>query len=411
MFEKIIRRNDENYPITEAAEQKAEDSVVDYGDYAEICNFQNDGSRRRGILSGELYEEIANDPSTGFINSGGLRVPALIDVKYAPAMGYDEARCQEYAKGLSPNVKILAVPIQELNEEELKHFVELILANKNCALFFGDHNGDESSALSAILDKAKMGHFEQPMADPRADKGDEQAALLLFSCRVEQRLDRGERKRLRLSDVQAYYERNIGPVMTKDGEAITTLAMGDKISDQQAEDFWNLYNNKFDFLGEGHPISMQDSKESFLKMLRTDSTMIAATCVKGENGELDRLTCFTYFVDDVHQLYWLNSKYIEDKFGTNSDNNEYVTSVFTPGVVSSGVGRAYSALSIGLFARAGDEAGQSASVLFENTNLSKKYIPWIVNRSIKSACKFSNLRLSEMVDKVTYRLWSIDGEV
>jgi hypothetical protein len=410
MFEKTTRRSDKNPPIIEAAERKSEFSVIDFDNYAEICNFQNNGSRRRGILSSELYEEIAKDPSTGFINSGDSRVPALIDVKYALTMGYDKARCEEHAKDLSPNVKILAIPIQELNEEEKNQFVELISADINCALFFSDHNSDESNALAAILDEARIGHFEKPMVDPRADKGDEQASLLLFSCRVEQRPDRGDRKRLRLSGVQAYYEKNIGPVMTKDGGAITTLAMGDRINEQQAEEFWDLYNNRFDFLGEGHPISMQDSKESFLEMLRSESTLIAATYSKDENAELKKLTCFTYFIDDVDKLYWLNSKYIEEKFGASSGKDEFFTSIFTPGIVSSGVGRAYSALSLGLFSRAADEAGQSASVLFENTNLSKKYIPWIVSRAIKGACKFSDLTPPEAVDKVTYRLWSIGGE-
>lgn len=398
----------ENFIPLEATERRSEYPIIDFESYAEVCNFKNDGSRRRGILSPEMYQEIINSPDTCFVKSGDLQIPAMMDVKYGLAMGYDMVKCEEYAKDLATDIKILTLPIHELNEYEKKQIAEIMISNGNCALYFSDHNGDESKALAEILDENGVRHNEKPLLDSRAAKGDEQAAVLLFSCLVEQNTERGERKKLRLRDVQDYYEKYIGPSISSDGESLTTLEMGDKISDEKAEDMWELFEKRFNFLGENHPLLMQDSKEDFLKLLRMDSTLISATYTKNEVGELNNLTCFSYYIDDMSSLYWLNHKYFDEKFSAKEGCN-YITNIYTPGIVSSGM-KSYSGLSIGLYVKAGDEAGLSTNVIFENTNLSKKYIPRIVNSAIKGSCKYSELTPSEPIDKDIYRLWSIGGE-
>lgn len=394
---------------TEAIEQSSENPIVDYGNYEAVCNIHNDGSRRRGILSEEAYSEIIEDPNTSFINSSSYRVPVLMGVEHGLAMGYDTARCKEYAKELSSDVKILTLPIHELTDDEKNQLADILSASTNkYALYFSDHDGDESVALGELLDRIDIKHAEKPLVDTRAAKGDEQAALILYSCRAEQTEDRGERKKISLSDVKDYYEKNIGPFNTPDGKTVTYLEIGDRITDQQAEEMWQIYNNKFDFLGEGHPISMQDSKEDFFGLLRRKSTLLAATYVKEENVD-EKLICFTYFNDDVNSLYWLNQDFLSKEF-TSNDNSDYATNMFTPGIVSAGVGRSYAALPIKVFAKVADEAGISANVLYENTNLSKKYIPRIVDGAMSSACKYTKVRPSKKVDEVSYRLWAIGGE-
>ncbi len=52
----------------------------------------------------------------------------------------------------------------------------------------------------------------------------------------------------------------------------------------------------------------------------------------------------------------------------------------------------------------------SASMLYENTNLSKRYIPRIVDRTVGRACKHTTFVPSHAIDKVIYRLWAIEGE-
>jgi len=407
MSDERIIQNQDNIVSVEAVERRSEYPVVDFDSYETICNFNNDSSRRRGILSEELYTEIVKDPSTGFINFDNSRIPVLMDLSHGMAMGYDTVRCQKNANELSPNIKILTLPFHELNDDERNQLAGLIQSYGKCALYFSDHNNDESIAMSETFNKTGIRHAEKPLVDSRAAKGDEQAALYLYSCCAEQKPERGKRKKLRLADVQDFYEKNAEPFYTSDGKAMTTLNMGDKISDKEAEEMWRIYDDMFNFLGgEEHPISMQDSKEDFYKLLRSNSTMIAATYKKLENGA-NELTCFTYFIDDMNNLYWLN----QDFFKKNSDNNpDYITDVFTPGLVSKGIDRSYAPLSIGFFSRIADETGLSANVTFENTNLSKRYVPRIVDASMGRACKYTVVRPSSLIDKVTYRLWSISGE-
>jgi len=409
MSNESFAEKEKNIIPIEAVERGLECPVVDFNSYADICNYRNDGSRRRGILSEESYDEIVGDPGTSFINSSNCRIPVLIDVKHGLAMGYDASRCKEYAEELSTDVKILTLPVHELNEDEKNQLADILATSADkCALYFSDHNNDESIALGEMLDKVGVRHTEKPLVDHRAAKGDEQAGLFLYSCSTEQSEGRGERKRLSLRDVQDYYDKNIGPFITPDGKTETILNMGDRISDQQAEELWLLYDNKFDFLGEGHPISMQDSREDFLKLLQSDSTLLAATYAKEENVD-DKLICFTYFNDDIDSLYWLNQEFLNEKFAS-SGTADYITNMFTPGLVSAGLGRSYASLPIKVFTRACDESGLSSSVMYENTNFSKSYVPRIVDAAIGRTCRYTVYKPSELVDKVTYRLWSIGGE-
>jgi len=399
-----------NTAIIYAAAQIVDDSTIEYNQYQDLCNNNNTGSRRRGILSGELYQEIIADPNTCFIESINKRIPVLMDIVYGLAMGYDSERCKDSSGKLYATAKILTLPIHELSNDQKNQLANLFMKNGEIALFFSDHNNEESSALCEILNKVGLRYTEKPLVDTRAARGDEQAGLFLYSFVIEQKKERRAVRKLQLIDVFDYYSNIIGPVVTADGDAVTTLQMGDKINDAEATEMWNLYNNKFDFLGENHPISMQDTKEDFLELLRSESTLIALTRTKDDNGDLNRLTCFVYFIDEIDYLYWLNQEYLRKIIVSASEKCENISDIFIPGLVSSGVGQIYSLLPLGLFIKTGDEMGMSACVLYENTNLSKKYVPRIVNSSIRQSCKYSDFTSSAILDKVAYRLWVISNE-
>jgi hypothetical protein len=393
----------------ESIERKQERRIVSFDNYTDICNRNNDGSRRLGILSEYSYQEIIEDPNTRYINFDGFQVPALINIGHGSAMGYDVKKCTEYAKNLSDDVFFLAVPVHELNNDEKNQLASLLL-NKKCALYFSDHNNDESNVLAEVMTHFDIKYTEKQLIDSRAAEGDEQASLCLYSCFAEQTEDRGERKKLRLRDVvkryKEYSEEQRKKISKSDRGVETILVMGDEISPEQFDEIWDLYNNRFDYLGEGHPISMQDSKEDFLRLLTSENTLFAASYDSEENKQ-QKLVCFTYFIDNMDELYWLNGDYLEKQFTNSSGGEKYITNIFTPGLVSSGRGNNFALLPIGLFAKVADEAGLSTCVLYENTNLSKKYVPSIVDNTMSDSCIYTTLKPSEMIDEVMYRLWSI----
>jgi len=395
--------NEGNITSVEQIERNAEFPIVDFNSYVDICNYNNDSSRRRGILSPEMYADIIGDPTTGFINYGESCIPVLIDIKHGLAMGYDTEKCRKYAEDLSENIKILALPFHELNSDERMQVVELLKSSGETAIYFSDHNNDESRALSDALDKVGMYYQEKPLTDPSASTGDEQAALYLYACEVEQNNPEKRDKRVTLKEAVEYYKEHIGPQVSVNGEVITALILGSEITDEQVEKIWEVYKSIFEELGKkNHPISMEDSREDFLALLRTENTMLSIVFSKDQKNDYTEPACFAFFVDDLNKPGWLNTRYLQEK--NNSKNN---TMIFTPGIVSSAQGISYSSLPIGLFAKAGCESGMNATIYYENTNVSKKYIPKIVDRCISRSCVDSNYTRSELLDQTKYRLLSI----
>lgn len=429
--------------IGESFEQNAEKPIMCFGSYVDLCNKNNDGSRARGILSEELYEYIVSDLATEFVNLDDQRVPALIDVRYGLGMGYDESKCREYADGLS-DVRILAIPAHEIKDDAKDQLGKIFSSYDKLALYFGDHDGDESSALNQILSDVEISHREKPLIDERTKKSEDgQASLYLYSCRVEQ-VDEINGERLTVRDVKDYYDNQvvkgdvgnedyIGPVYfsynkkdEKTGNIIenktkTVLEMGNEISPESAQKLWDVYNKIFDELGKcKHPISMQDGIDEFMGLLKSKNTILSVTYGIGKTGDFDEPICFTYFVDDMSKLYWLNESYLNDKKSDEEMNNlsghvsANNTCLFTPGIVSSAMGVSLSHLPIELFVNAGCKTGMSASIFFENTNFSKEYIPRLVDRYASRVCKKSNKKIafteSKLIDQVSYRLWTIGRE-
>lgn len=400
-------RKIDNVPYIDSKAERFESlPIVSYRNYETVCNYSNDGSRVRGILSEEMYEIIVEDPSTEFIVVNSQRIPAFIDYKYGMSMGYDPEKCVALAGETEKSIRILSIPVHELDDDGSHRIADLIMADSSY-IFFSDHNGDEASKFGSIIQSNGMTFREKPLIDERAAKGDEQAGLYLYSCRGIHDPEQGEQRKVSLKDVRDYFAANYGPETTPDGKVTTSLMMGDEVTDAQVDELWSIYNNRFDFLGEGHPISMQDTKEEFMELLRSPSVLISASYAKYEDGS-EKLMCFTYFIDDIKRIHWLNQGFLEEKF-TEMGDSESITNVFTPGVVSVGFDRSYAPLSIGLFAKMGDEAGMSVNVMFENTNLSKKYIPRIVNGTMRRFCDTTIVESPRLLDEVQYRLWSIDA--
>lgn len=410
--------------INDTYVENAEKLPMKFAQYKELCNKNNDGSRLRGIITHELYEAVISDPKTIYLQYDGLSVPFLISINQGASMGYEPEKCIRYAKDskASSDIRILAVPIHELSDEAKKRAAEIFASNPNIAIYFSSHDRDtdktiapkvnEADALSEILRMAGLEHENKPLITARTQKGDEQAAMYLYSCRVEQVPDGSERKTLKLKDVYDNYEKNVGPEtrLTIIGEVTTRLEMGDNISDVWADKLWKLYDKVFENFGEGHPISMQDSKEDFMEVLRSEHTMISVTYRKGETEELDEPLCFADFNDDISTLYWLNQKYLKDEINNSAKNckSKNLTGLFTPGLVSTPlVAAALSPKTLGLFVKSAVGAGMSAELICENTNLSKRYVPVIMDRVIRENHADTDVSKTESIDGCSYYLWNV----
>lgn len=396
--------NSKNHEIlkkNEVVENRNEIPSVSFSEYSFICNFENDCFQKKGILRSEFYESIVSDETTSFINIDNRSVPIFVDIKYGFSMGYDTAKCDKFASVLEGDKLVLSFPIDKLSDLERSQLVDLIKSREDFSVYFTDHEGKDRELLTALINEAGKTYSEEALSDDRLDGEDAQAAMYLYACRVSQK---GEQvNNLCLSDIVEYFEKQIGPVYSRDGGAVTRLDLGCNLSDEVFDKIWKLYDDRFENLGSHkHPISMQDSKDEFINLVKSGNTMVAATYVKGETDEYDTPACFTFFLDNIDNLYWIDKDYISKKIRNIGGPNDIL--VFTPGLVSSSEHGSLSALPIGLFARAGGELGMGATIFYENTNLSKNYVPRIVDRFISRSCVNSDYTKSEQIDKVEYRL-------
>jgi hypothetical protein len=388
-----------NIDPSSGIESKAERDILSFEDYFSICNYNNDSSRLRGVLFGEVYNKVIKDQSTIFIELSGKKVPVFIDIKYGLGTGYVPEKCQEYAKDLSENIKILALPIHELGDEE-KNQVGEILKSSDFAFYFADHNEDESSNIKEILDKISVNYIEKPLIDSRTLPGDEQAALSLYECNTRQKNPENSKNITKLTEAYDFYINELEPHVSADGSFSVDLRRGNNLDEKQIDELWGLLTDRFAILTDIHPISMEDTKDDFISLIKSDSVIISSAYK--QIGDEKKLSCFTYFVDDISRLYWLNNDFIFKK--TNKNN----LVLFTPGIVSSAEGQSLSSHVISLFSKACMGVGANVDILYENTNLSKKYIPRIVDRAISRSYDGMDYINSKEIDRIKYRLFKVN---
>ena len=402
--EEMNFENPESNLKFEVFEKESEIPPVGFSDYSSICNLENDCFQKKGIQLSSFYESILSDDTTNFININTGRTPFLVDIKYGFSMGYDTAKCEKFASEFNGDKLILSFSIDKLTDSERHQIVNIIKSRDDFSVYFTDHEGRDMELLISLIEEAGKNYTEEALCDNRLEGEDAQAAMYLYACNFNQRNQ--QTNNLRLRDVVEYYKSEIGPVYSRDNNAVTRLDLGSSISNEIFDKIWELYDERFENLGSYmHPISMQDSKDDFARLIQSNSTMVAATYVKGESGEYDNPVCFTFFMDNFENLYWLNENYIANinQFIGDSCN----TPLFIPGLVSSSEYGSLSALPMSLSTRAGCEAGMSATIFYESTNMSKNYIPKIVDRCIARACVDSDYTKASQIDKVIYRLFHI----
>jgi hypothetical protein len=153
------------------------------------------------------------------------------------------------------------------------------------------------------------------------------------------------------------------------------VALIDVIEGEEAEKIWEIYNNPFAKLTEGHPMYAGFTKEDLLGILRDPQV---AKIVNRANGSITTL-CF--FVQDFDHCPWFNRQYYKDNYPEYYDTNNVV--IF-PGIVSdeNAKGSAYSLPVIDFATRLYAGRGTKGLITFECTETSAEYIPKLVTFAI-----------------------------
>jgi hypothetical protein len=312
-------------------------AMAGFSSYRQLCDGLNRAFLRLGLRDEELYEAAIHDPRTVSARDGDQLIPLLCPIEYAS--GYDGRRIRELTS--RDDVFLLSVPPSLLpgvmNGGMPPEFSVLVESD-------GRDTAEHREKLTKIFPRSAVRDFE----DPRAQNST--AAMLAYTATVHPR-----------EGVHA------------EGVADTVILSADRLRGdlRLADEIWALYGGRFDWLGECHPVAMEDSREVFLRALFHDDTR---TIVKFEQG---RPACVGLFMEGLGQCYWLAPGFRERLESQAAAGKQ----LYFYGIASraqGGEGHARDVMA--MLERMIWQDGKVCHLTFETTNLSSLYIPRIVAR-------------------------------
>lgn len=383
----------ENIQILDPALQNGEFGeamgAATFEEYELFCNAGNTSSRKTGILDPDMYLNAMQDSRTITVAIEGKLMPAAVDIEHGLALGYEVERAKQYASDQT-RISVLSLPVTGVSEKASEDILDS-LRDYTGALYFSDHNGDDGQRVGGGLQNRGRKVEERPLIDTRANNT--QAALSLYACDAINKTPNTSGESVTLADIQRVFDEKVRPGI-QDPDNAVYIENGANLSEEQLTQIWDLYTNRFQFLGENHPISMEDDEGSFRSVITQPNTTVS---FKTEHG---RIVCLSDFTQGFENIYWLNQDYLHTQA---SSHDPSVTTLFFPGIVASPEAHGSSRYVIGLFAQVAGEAGLNARIIFENTNLSEQYIPRIVS-TVVNATGMYDVETPQKIDEVKYRL-------
>lgn len=363
------------------------------------------GVRRVGMISEQRLEESLHDPRTitGTTEDGG-RVVLFTPIEYGDGAGYDARRCVDDIlpdNGTEQNTLVYLSGgglLEKLTEDSRQEVAGRLAAMDNGYIFFsvGEHDNPLNSAqaeLRSLFQEVGLHAADIPLIDTEVDESHKFASLSLYGVDVPREVS-PENTQIVWDDIYKAYERGVAEGRyVPDRENGYDFMRGSDISDELADQMWDVYTERFQWLGNQHPISMEDTKEDFMQVFRSDKTNVS---VRFKDG---KPICFTDIVGDTSELYWLNQDFLQNSPRMQRDPRQFL--IFFPGIVAGEQGANYSLDVISLATNVAMDTGSAIKVIFENTNRSETYIPRIVRDCIQSTGR-AEVAMPAVIDKTDY---------
>ncbi len=364
------------------SESEIRNNILDWDNYRRIVDGKTDGSRKIGLLGKEKYEKSLRDPRSLFVVVEGFKLPGFVPIEYAE--GYDEQRTREFV--INPNthenqqIYYYCLPPGLLGQEELTRLSNQLqeLLSQETIIFFdyNEHDSLAKSELESIVSNLEGTEISSiPLFEPNLGIKDKQASLGLFVASTH-RVFNDEERYLTNNSISEEFDFAVsnGEFEKYPYEGPTILT-SKEIGPELRSQMWQIYINRFRDLGRFHPITMEDSIEGFNKMLDNPNT---ACSINFKNGSP---VCWMAFLNDVDTVDWLNSKFFTKENLQISPNEELL---FFPEIAAKDddVGN-YSEATLALAAKMVARTKKNYKVVFESTNLSRQYIPRLVEEYVE----------------------------
>lgn len=368
-------------------------NVFDFEPYRDYCDAVTVGARKLGLLDKELALKAISDPRSIVVENQGHIIPAFVPFEYAA--GYDQERSMKIVedKGVPyEGIFYFCLPPSNIPEDQLGN-VSKALAGKNVAIFFDHSQNDRQTEtiIAKVVQDAMLYYQEAGLIDKRTGN-DSKASISLYTTKANL-TDRPDIP-IQLSFSSAYNYFVAAGKNQKYPRRGVSVFSGSEISNHRElqEQIWQLYQSRFQWLGEEHPLSMEDAEEEFFGQIQNPNTEIFVNFSEGKIvGVMDTMT-------RPEDIYWLNPGFFENL--TLEENRKIL---FIPGIVADPRHLGQSGPLITKLCEMASCTGNDYKIIFENTNLSELYVPKLGHRFANRSGNYE-LSFPAVEDRHFYRL-------
>lgn len=344
--------------------------IISYSEYREICdNMQPDIYRKTGIASGEEYEAARENPDTVFVEMGGQKLPLFVTLENAG--GYNLENSKRLAG--RENMFALALPPELIDAENVDIEAYLQELGDDAAVIVQTASGSTQEIKTNLSEKIdRMGWKTGDFLDPRCPKGRQAARISMYATRLDALDENGVLIPYKGRSLEALFVDDVSETAEEDTELITAEVL--RNNEELFEQLWELHNDKFDWLGEYHPVSMQETKGFFREVVTNDRT---TSYVRFDYEDGKRVpVCHGCFMEGLEEAEWLTDNFRDTIEDTENDQEKIQ---YFYGIVSKSTTSAHYAKDVmQLHSRLSKRNGGSTKMLFESTNKSSLYIPRMI---------------------------------
>jgi hypothetical protein len=383
------------YEHEPTAERVVEDIYFD--GYRRVVDDINTAFRDTGLIDPEGYEQALRDQRTVRLRIGSVQMPLLAPIDYA--LGYDVGRTKRLTG--NDNVLVMALPPEVLSSEDVAivGIPEDDDAPRPTILVETDSlmTSDVKATLPGKLAESGFGVFVvKDFLDDRIDKPEDQAAFMgAYSARFSVVDIEGEPVPRRSHDFMGAYRELVeqGHPLTKNTKLLDVQVLRDDPG--LVNELWDFYRDRFEWLGEKHPVSMEDSLEFFLTILLHNDTR---TVVRYDDQ--GNPLCLGFFISGLDECQWMSEPFRNEntkKARIRDEGLLYFYSVASK-IENAHLSRDVMQLIIATVVRMGGDY----RLIFESTNMSSQIIPRLVSDYIEGSGNIATKEPVKQIKRLDY---------
>lgn len=344
--------------------------TLPFREYRSICDGNSVAYRPVGITDEDKYKAALEDSDTVLATlANGIVMPAFVPLDYTD--GYDVPRTRALTG--CDRVFLLAAPTSVIDGE-----IDLNSLKGGAVIVESEHSrsADDAGNLQHLFQANGMSLENGTFLDPRIEDRDYQSAFMALyggEAYVTEGMTDPRITSLREAFTQTGLE--IVPY-----EGLTLFdAEQLRAHPEVASQLWDLFKDRFEWLGDYHPVSMEDTQEVFESIIFSESTFVPMRFSEG------KLVCAGIIMHQIEECPWIRQTTFDQIYG--QDHGKGLTPMYFFGIAAYRDKKAIKNMEevVHFHCKLAASAGINYRVLFESSNMSSLYIPSVTADYINSS--------------------------